>query len=472
MSLDYSKTYIQDKDFEVTQREDKFLYVDYENVNWFRTNDTGNEIISMCNGIDSLEQVVAKIADKYKFNAEFLKKQFEPYISDAIDKNIILEVGKEKEALGELKFSQVPGDIWIHVSGICNLECPFCYSRSGYSENRELDLESLLSFLEGLEEEKRSRVVISGGEPFLFKKLPELVMSLREMKFKDIAVISNGTIGAEMYDKVLPHIKTLQISVDGTVPEYHDLTRGKGSFEKMISKFKLAKAAGANSLVISFTPTKFNIEDLPNIPQFALDHGIDSLHITRLMPVGRGKANMEDIEPDEETYADCMKRFVENYQKVINLIHIKRETEQAMLEEKDKTKYISLTFAGDQTFKIAYRSKRPGCGAGLGSMSINYDGNIYPCASLHNNDYVFGNIRENSIDEVIDNAMKFMKKHCVDNIPGCSDCKLKYFCGGGCRACALGCNEDILGKDTMCDRYKTAMVEIMLNYEIQNKYTV
>ncbi|WP_163192185.1 PqqD family peptide modification chaperone [Clostridium thermarum] len=470
MNLDFSKKYKFDRDFEVLKRENNYLYVDYENVNWFRTNNTGHEIITLCDGERTMEEVLTKIADIYQFDVNFLKRNFEGFIKDAIENRLLLEADSEKERLVEYSEDKKIGTLWIHVSSLCNLECPFCYSRSGSGQNQKLETDDIVKFLDSIEEDKRSQIsiVISGGEPFLYKDLPKLVASIKERGINSIHIITNGTVGEEMYEEVIPLIESIQISVDGTIPEYHDITRGKGSFEKMINKFKLIRNISQNvGIVISFTPTKYNIDDMPNIPQFAFDNNINAIHLTRLMPVGRGKDNMEHIVPETKVYEEKLGDFLANYQRVNALVNIKRETQEILLDESQKTKFIALSFAGDQSRKVTYRSKKTICGAGLGSMSINYDGYIYPCASLHLKEYSLGHIKENSIEEIFDNTINFMGTYCVDKKPGCKVCKLKYFCGGGCMSCGLSHTGDLLGSDPMCDYYKEAMIEVMWQYRMQ-----
>ena len=234
----------------------------------------------------------------------------------------------------------------------------------------------------------------------------------------------------------------------------------------MLKNLSLLKKLNLKNLVISFTPTEENIDDLPNLPRFAYENNIDAIHITRLMPVGRGKDMKKPLEINSEIYSTNFRKFVDNFNKIIEVIKIDNELNIS------KRNLISLTFSGDQTYKVAYRQRKMTCGAGLGSMSINFDGKIYPCASLQNTKFSFGTI-DDEVSKVIRNAQDFMKEVSVERLPGCKDCKLKYMCGGGCRACAYAFsgNEDIYASDPMCERYKKEMIELIwiLDRPVVNK---
>ncbi|GKX32160.1 hypothetical protein SH1V18_46400 [Vallitalea longa] len=459
--LDYSKNYYLDKDFELNVRDDKYLLIDFDNVNWFRTNKTGLEILNGCKKPNNFQTVLEHIAKDYGFTVDFLKEQFESFIEFAIDKQVIIEEGKEKQKF-ITKELQYPNTIWIHVSNQCNLSCPFCYSNATPEGIKTLNPDDILKFLEPSPKEQRKRAIISGGEPFLYKKLPELVKGLKEMGFK-VTVISNGTVGSKMYPEVLPYIDLLQVSVDGTTKEINDLTRGKGSFDKTIENIKYAKSLDVKDMYISFTATKYNIEDIMNFPEFMYIHDIGHLHVTRLLPVGRGETNKEDISPDNDKYTKYIKEFKDNIQYVNQKIYQKRETEEIFLDDEDKTKFRSVTFASDQLKKVKNRNKVTGCGAGDATISIGYDGNVYPCTSLSDTDNIIGNIYTDKIDTVIKRGQEVAKHLSVHNLPECNQCKYKYFCGGGCRACAKYA-DNILGHDPDCNYYKKSIMEYMWLY--------
>ena len=461
MSVGYTKTYKFDPSFELEERKNKSLYINFEDVNWFRTNDTGKEIILKCDGTKNLGQVINEIAVEKNFSADTLKILFDEYIGNLIESGVIYNVHTrdsyaERATHCQNRMVDFISDLWIHVTSECNLSCPFCYSLSGKNNVKKLEFKKITDFLAKIEEEKRNSIIISGGEPFLYDELVDFVRKIKELNYKSILVITNGTVGEEKYADVIPYVDGIQVSVDGTCEEVHDISRGKGSYSKMLKNLTLLKKLNVKKLIVSFTPTINNILDLPNLPKFAYDNGVDAIHITRLMPVGRGKEIKEALTIDSEDYDKSFVKFIKNFNKIQEIIVIKNE------KKNEQRNLISLTFAGDQTYKVAYRQRKITCGAGLGSMSIYYDGNIYPCASLQNTKFSFGTI-DDSVERVILEAQKFMKDVSVDTLPECKDCKFKYMCGGGCRACAYAFsgNEDIYAKDPMCERYKKEMLEIM-----------
>ena len=83
---------------------------------------------------------------------------------------------------------------YLHVSNTCNLSCVGCYS-ADCNRNRAVDpsLDDLCHAIDVLACLGVTRLVISGGEPFLREDLPEIAQHAREQEMTNITVLTNGT---------------------------------------------------------------------------------------------------------------------------------------------------------------------------------------------------------------------------------------------------------------------------------------
>lgn len=468
MSLDFEKRYVVAAGFERLDKDNKTLMVNYDSAVWLRTNETGGKILEKLDGNRSLAEIIAQKAQKDEYNVELVTEIVTPFLEQCEEMGIIQDVenkGDEIITPQEKQAKRYPNDIWIHVSNICNLACPFCYSSSGPQVEKSIDIRNTLDFLQGVPKDKRKGIIISGGEPFLFEKLGTLAKELKDMGFTHVLVITNGTVGSEYYANVLPYVDTLQVSVDGTVAEVHDITRGKGSFAKLCSNIEKAKKLANTSIICSFTPTKYNILDLPNLPTFAVNHGIEAIHVTRLIPAGRGKDSINELIPDKDNYKRSLEQFFEEVKKINYMVYYSRKVDDLFKEEREKQKYLKITFAADQSRKIVNGGRRISCG--LGSLiSIGYDSKIYPCPSLTEPEFVMGDLAD-GVDKILNNVDDFVERYSVEKCNDeCAKCKLKYFCGGGCRACSYGMG-DIHMLDPNCNYYKESLMETLWNYDSQ-----
>jgi len=69
---------------------------------------------------------------------------------------------------------------------------------------------------------------------------------------------------------------------------------------------------------------------------------------------------------------------------------------------------------------------------GIGMLVISADGNVYVCSRIKEVESI-GNIKDNSYSYFKEKGISIFNESTVDNLSECSNCYLKYICGGGCR---------------------------------------
>ena len=410
--LDFDKPYRVNPDFEQTERGDKFLCINYKTADWLRTNQSGRKILSACTGTRTLGEVIDAHASALGFPGTVIREGCRDFLEHAVNAGLIFAGDALPELPPQMQHMRSPETIWVHVSGRCNLHCPFCYSESSPQRSQTLDADKILAFLAQTVPETRKYVIISGGEPFLYPELETLTAGIKALGFT-IQMITNGTVGHERYSAVSPYIDRIQFSVDGITADVHDITRGKGSFDKMIAGMQTADAAGFRFKMLSFTGSAHNLHQLPQLPQFAAEHQIRQINLSRIVPAGRGKQT--DIHADDCRYSAYLKRFMEAYEAIGGV-----------------QKNILLSLSDDNSEKLKLHGKRYSCGLADSIISIWYDGNVYPCPSLHDPEFRLGSYTD-SFAEILKNGHRLNERYRTDNPQsGCSDCKYQYFCGGGC----------------------------------------
>jgi cyclic pyranopterin phosphate synthase len=151
-------------------------------------------------------------------------------------------------------------DLRLSVIEACNFRCPYCMPAERVSDNYGFDAASRLSFEEietlvrGFARAGVTKLRITGGEPLLRKRLPELVARLAAIEgLADIALTTNGSLLA-------PHAHALReaglhritVSLDALDPElFRALSGGRGDVAEVLKGIEAAKTAG-------FGPIKLN----------------------------------------------------------------------------------------------------------------------------------------------------------------------------------------------------------------------
>lgn len=177
--------------------------------------------------------------------------------------------------------------IHLHPTLRCNLTCAHCYSSSSPARRDDVDLVDLSAALGVLAGMGYTTVSISGGEPFLFRGMVDLVRRCRDLGLR-VHVITNGTVRpprswpgiAELFDLVA-------VSLDGT-EERHDRIRGRrGSFDKATQTLEGLAWEGVPTAVVSCV-TRGSLPELPDLYEHCDGLGVRLLSLRPLVGVGRG----------------------------------------------------------------------------------------------------------------------------------------------------------------------------------------
>ncbi len=194
-----------------------------------------------------------------------------------------------------------PGFFVISPTQACNLRCKGCYAESHTGTWRHLTFEVSDRILTEAEELLGIRfVVVSGGEPFIYKGFLDLIEKHSRQYF---LVYTNGTLiddekAARMAE--LGNI-TPAISVEG-FEEETDERRGKGVFKRILKAMENLRKHGV-PFGISVTATRKNVPILlgDEFYKFFFEgQGASYMWQFQLMPIGRGKEVFELMPTPEE----------------------------------------------------------------------------------------------------------------------------------------------------------------------------
>lgn len=202
-------------------------------------------------------------------------------------------------------------DLRISLLDRCNFRCPYCMPESEFHQHYEfLGREERLTHAEILTVARVaaglgvSKIRLTGGEPLLDKKLPQLVSGLAALPgIDDLALTTNAMLLAPMADELAKAgLQRVTVSLDSLDKQVFDvMSGGRGDLGRVLDGIAAAEAAG-------LAPIKINVVVQRGVNDHTvvdlLGHFRGSGHIVRLieyMDVGNCNGwRMQQVVPSSE----------------------------------------------------------------------------------------------------------------------------------------------------------------------------
>lgn len=269
----------------------------------------------------------------------------------------------------------------------CNYRCSYCqwvtkfdYSKIYKKENEPTAKEWIKVF----DKLPKANIYLSGGEPFLFKELPEFINGLK--KHKIIGMVTNATAKTSVYKRINKKIH-LNLS-------FH---REFVNEEQFISKINELRQINRFHISINIVATRENIKFLPKLKKFFGYNNV-SFHVDPF------------VDPNAEfKYTPEEKEILSHYLAA------------------DRNKHIDMLEFN------SYVPKR--CSAGQNYINIMPDGTVFRCVT--GSDYFHSPLKRRILDggpdapydsnfflmgNIFDSKFKLDKNPAICNLPCTAAC--------------------------------------------------
>ena len=333
----------------------------------------------------------------------------------------------------ELPISATPKTIELHLTQQCNLRCDYCAYDVSTAKSQTLDYTIWKALFNELEENKVQLLILSGGEPFLYKDIDYILEDLKDRKFK-VNIFTNGTLIKRKHIEALssPNI-TVSISLDASKSEIHEAFRGTNTFNKVMESIKLLSENNVR-FYISSTLHKLNKNEIWELVNISKLYKAESIAFSKALPLGRASDKSWILSAEEE-----------------------KEVEKQIEKCKQEDPTCKIDFTNDVFYNdsIENTDDLVYCSAGTHRLTINADGNIYPCVlNFDDENFIVGNIANSSLIDLWKNGRWYLvrDKVRIDDIKACNTCNFAKKCLlKSCRLSAYYDKTDFLAKPPMCN---------------------
>ncbi|MFA9392549.1 MAG: radical SAM/SPASM domain-containing protein [Prolixibacteraceae bacterium] len=295
-------------------------------------------------------------------------------------------------------------NLHIEIISKCNERCIHCYIPHDYKVSY-IEPGLFYDLLEQCKNMRLLHLTLSGGEPMLHKNFCDFLKKCREYDFS-VNVLSNLTL---LNDDIINELKMnpllgVQVSLYSMDSNIHDeITQMKGSFE--ITKNAILKLIETDiPLQISCPIMKQNKNCYEDVITWARRHKIHAGDDYGLIARYNHTTQNLSCRLSIDEIKEVINNKITNDVKYLDQIEIEAE------KKKNTTTNDSV------------------CSVCHSSICIGDNGNVYPCAGWQ--DYVVGNVKENSLNDIWDNSEKVQYLRSLRNkdFPECIQCQDKEYC--------------------------------------------
>lgn len=314
---------------------------------------------------------------------------------------------------------QIPINGTFELSPVCNMDCKMCYVKMTNEEvnsrGRLKTVEEWLELARIAKEKGMLFLLLTGGEPFLYKGFKELYTELKKMGFL-ITINTNATMIDKETAQWLSEDPPSRMNISlygGSNETYERLCNNPKGFTQVTNAIKYLKE-GNIQIKINASITPYNVDDLELIYDFAEKNELYVQATSYMFPPARreetliGQGNRFTAKEAAKVSLRIDKlRFNEDiYMKRINNIKNGINNEEILDNDCEKI-----------------QGEKMQCRAGRCAFWVTWDGRMTPCGMMNSPvSYPFKNGFEESWLQIIE-EVKNIKLY-----PKCNVCKYKKSC--------------------------------------------
>jgi His-Xaa-Ser system radical SAM maturase HxsB len=361
----------------------------------------------------------------------------------------------------------------------CNMKCVYCQASSVDPSRKEydMDLKTAKKTVDFIFQTPAKSITIEfqGGEPLInfdvVKFITQYSKESNKKHKKDlkITLVTNlNAIDEQKLDFLIKENISICTSLDG--PKFiHDSNRplvgNAGSYDSVIrwiskinEKYKKRKIKNNVNALITITKKTLDYPK-PVIDEY-VKNKVFMIHLRPLTSLGCASSSWEKIGYTSDQFVDFWKKCLDYMLELNNKgVMIKERMAIIMLK-----KILSLNLEED------YLDLRSPCGAAIGQLLYNYDGNIYTCDEgrmIGNEIFKLGNVDEKYKDLMTSKQACAIVSSSINDNFICDTCSYNPYCGI-CPVCNYAEQGSIIADILKTSRCKIYMA--MFDYLVEKYF--
>jgi radical SAM protein with 4Fe4S-binding SPASM domain len=323
-----------------------------------------------------------------------------------------------------------PESVHLQLNNVCNLRCPSCYVGLHAQDVGSLPLERIFALIDEWAEMGVFQLALGGGEPLLSPKCVPVVRRAREQGIIPNVTTNGWLITEQWIDQIAGSIGEVRLSLNDAVSVNTLLLEEKAALMR-----KCGVRFGFNLII-----TRQNLGRLERLLCWACAQNAATINLIRPKPVPDVPDNARWYMQNALTPGDASRL-------VGQLGGLEAIFERTVLTVDCA---FSFLFYGQPAEELQARGVA-GCAMGDRFATVKWNGDVYPCSHLHEEEFKAGNVLRSSFHEIWEESEFFTRvRRELGQVEGhCGSCSHNVFCKG-CRAVVQKQTGNWLAADRGC----------------------
>lgn len=397
-----SKYFFNHSNFLTKTIGSRSILVDNSNFKMIAVNETGNLILELLNGKNSVDELVGKLCRYYDLPVDVIEEYICEYISKLYSDGLIYLNDRYKLESEYLSIKR----LYVELTNNDDK------TKLKYNEMPMNKIKEIFDYVDKNKSDEEIFVYLK-GDPMMHSKFSEIIRFIGQKSYAKIWIFTDpDKINDETIKLLKENINVIVLKLYHIDETLNDNTMRDRHFQNFVNN---AKCYVENKIpcYVMITPTVKNADIIHEIQRLSYDLGMNGMIIEEI-----DKENGQDIGDYEELIDRSIKKVKDNN---VFLNSWKNNRIQSA------PNLFNLIMERDLCFRNNYwMKKRKHCGIGIEEISVDNKGLIYPCHRLHYDKF-------SSKDIIEYNDKKRLYRGNVINSK-CKECYYWIFCLGGCRA--------------------------------------
>jgi Fe-coproporphyrin III synthase len=191
--------------------------------------------------------------------------------------------------------------LYLQLLYRCNFECLHCFHGERLQYADAFSAEEAIGLLALMRDQYGTEAVtLLGGEPFVYRDLPQVLRHAKEELGQRVEICTNGYRIERRLTEIAQHLDLLRVSLEG-VGSTNDGIRKRGSYQSALNALSLARDLGV-ATGATMTVTSRNIGEVLPLARVLAQLGVQQLKLHHLRPVGNAADHPELLVTDPAAY--------------------------------------------------------------------------------------------------------------------------------------------------------------------------